>query len=67
MSIIDIMEKACKIGASDIHLTQGSPIIYRIEGELITEGTEKMTGDTLKEFAHILLKKSGLFDSHCLG
>jgi twitching motility protein PilT len=61
MSIIDIMETACKIGASDIHLTQGSPIIYRIEGELITEGTDKMTGDALKEFAHTLMKKSGLF------
>jgi twitching motility protein PilT len=62
MNIIDIMEKACKIGASDIHLTEGSPIIYRIEGELIAEGTMKLNKNILKEYAHTLLKEASILE-----
>jgi twitching motility protein PilT len=63
MPIIDIMKKACEIGASNIHLTEGNPVIYRVEGELITDDTVKLTGDILKEYAHYLLHESGLFSN----
>jgi twitching motility protein PilT len=61
VSIINIMERACHRGASDIHLSEGNPVIYRIEGELVKDGTEKLTEDTLKGYAHTLLTRSGLF------
>lgn len=61
MAIISIMEKACKMEASDIHLTLGSPVIYRVQGTLQKQGEEILTEDTLKEYAYTLLRKGGLF------
>jgi twitching motility protein PilT len=63
MSIIDILRKASKIGASDIHLIEGSPVIYRVEGELIKDGSNNLTEDTLKEYACFLLEESGILNN----
>ena len=38
-----IFTKAAKAGASDVHIAVGSPILFRIDGELHTQGKEKNT------------------------
>lgn len=61
MSIINILEKACSLGASDIHLTYGSPIVYRIHGHLQYMGEDNFTDQDLKEYALYLLTRAGIF------
>ncbi|QNO16106.1 PilT/PilU family type 4a pilus ATPase [Alkalicella caledoniensis] len=63
MSIISILENACKRDASDIHLTYGSPVIYRIQGSLVTVNADILTEETLKEYAYTLLRRAGLFNN----
>lgn len=62
MSIINIMEKACKKEASDIHLTEGSPVIFRIQGNLVAMDSHNITRDILKEYAEFLLKETGYLE-----
>ena len=43
MDFLDIMRNAVEKKASDIHITVGMPIIYRINGKLIKTGEETLT------------------------
>ena len=60
MSLMKIFEDACKENASDIHLSHGSPVIYRIHGKLIEMDSEKLTEEKLKDYARSLLDRAGL-------
>lgn len=61
MSVLNILNDACKKGASDIHLTYGSPVVYRIHGKLVAMNPENLTDQQLKEYAYTLLKRAELF------
>ncbi len=63
MDVINILEMACKRDASDIHLTYGSPVTYRIQGNLVTVGIEDITEDEIKECAKVLLKKANVLEN----
>ncbi|PIR49970.1 type IV pili twitching motility protein PilT, partial [Candidatus Peregrinibacteria bacterium CG10_big_fil_rev_8_21_14_0_10_54_7] len=39
-----IFESARKAGASDVHLAVGSPVLFRIDGELTKQGKTELTG-----------------------
>ena len=45
-----IVRRALERDASDLHMTVGLPPVYRIDGELINEGTERLTNADV-EFA----------------
>lgn len=60
MSIYKILEMACQMEASDVHLTYGSPIIFRIQGELRSVGSEELTDGEIKEYVKELVYHKGL-------
>ncbi|MEZ0536233.1 type IV pilus twitching motility protein PilT [Caldicellulosiruptoraceae bacterium PP1] len=51
LDIDEILKDAFFKNASDIHLTAGSPPIYRINGNLVRIGEEKLLPDTIQNFA----------------
>ena len=46
-----LVEKAAQMGASDIHLTCGLPVRFRIHGELQTVGETPLTHAVLEQYA----------------
>jgi len=35
LSIIDVISKAVEFNASDVHISPGKPIIFRIDGDIV--------------------------------
>ncbi len=56
LALQEILEQAHNQGASDIHLTAGKAVVYRIDGELIELEGEKLTPADIEEFALPLFK-----------
>ncbi|PIR54588.1 type IV pili twitching motility protein PilT [Candidatus Peregrinibacteria bacterium CG10_big_fil_rev_8_21_14_0_10_42_8] len=55
-SIVDtIFTKAEKAGASDVHIVVGSPVIFRIDGELEKQGKQKNTAAKVDQFIKSVL------------
>ena len=52
MTLLDIINEAIRSGASDIHITAGSPAIIRCSGELIRLGEAKLMPDDTNELAN---------------
>ena len=50
-----IFNAAAKAGASDVHLAVGSPIVFRIDGELVFQGKQKNTAAKVDAFIKSLL------------
>lgn len=50
-----IFNKAAKMGASDVHICVGSPIMFRIDGELEHQGKQKSTSTKVQEFIRSVL------------
>ena len=57
MDFIEIVRDATEKKASDIHLTVGMPIIYRINGELIKVGNSKLTPEKTEEISRLVLEE----------
>ncbi len=45
-----LFEKAFKAGASDVHIAEGSPILFRVDGELIPQSKQEMTSAQVDQF-----------------
>ncbi len=45
-----LFEKAFKQGASDVHIAEGSPILFRIDGQLIAQSKQVMTAAQVDQF-----------------
>lgn len=58
LSLIDILSYGAKTGASDIHITVGKPIIYRINGELTSNSEYILKQDDTKLLVYDILDKS---------
>lgn len=59
IDINELLAKSFELKASDIHLTVGSPPVFRVNGDLRTFGEEKlMRQDTLEIAQTIILKES---------
>lgn len=54
-----IFAKACELGASDVHVTVGCPILFRINGELTAETKQNVTAEQAGEFAKAVLGDGG--------
>lgn len=55
MKIVDILQKARDLNASDIHLVVGRPPALRIRGHIEDLGEEKLMPDTIKELIYSIL------------
>jgi len=53
--LIDVLMKAEKLKASDVHFTVGKPPIFRVRGELISGGEENMLPDDVKRICYSLM------------
>lgn len=53
-----IFDKAADMGASDVHITVGSPLLFRIDGELEPQSKEVNTEAKVKEFIKAVLGAS---------
>ena len=51
MNIVEIIDSAIRSGASDVHITAGTPAIIRCAGELIRIGETKLMPDDTKALA----------------
>lgn len=49
-AINKILTEMVQKGASDLHLTVGQPIVFRIDGEIQRQEGAKLTSDTMKSF-----------------
>ena len=49
-----LLERTMELGASDLHVTPGSPPVYRVNGKLMNEG-EKLTMADTEQFARSIL------------
>ncbi|MBF0227381.1 MAG: PilT/PilU family type 4a pilus ATPase [Desulfobacterales bacterium] len=57
--MLNLLKKAVKAEASDLHLTTGAPPILRIHGELIIiEDEEPLTNETNKELIYSILNET---------
>jgi len=45
-----LLTKAAKAGASDVHIVVGQPPLFRIDGELVHQGTAKITKAVSEQF-----------------
>src|SRR3989338_1371096 len=50
-----IFQKASELGASDVHIAVGTPLMFRIDGELIAQTVEKMTDDQVGQIVRMVL------------
>ena len=53
--LIDVLMKAEKLKASDVHFTVGKPPIFRVRGDLINGGDESMMPDDVKRICYALM------------
>ncbi|MCS7318048.1 MAG: PilT/PilU family type 4a pilus ATPase [Candidatus Dojkabacteria bacterium] len=53
-----ILENAIKLGASDIHINSGHPIIYRIKGKIVFSNTKHLTEQDTLNFVQFLISGS---------
>lgn len=54
MDISPIIQQAIEKEASDIHLSVGRPVTYRIHGELVSVGTKPLTAEETEAFARAI-------------
>lgn len=50
-----VFAKACELGASDIHVAVGCPVLFRINGELVPQTKQPLTAPQAEEFAKLIL------------
>lgn len=56
--LIDVLMKAEKLKASDIHFTVGKPPVLRVRGDLISSGEEKMLPEEVEQICFTLMNDS---------
>ncbi|MGN1267790.1 MAG: type IV pilus twitching motility protein PilT, partial [Dorea sp.] len=52
----EIMKRAIGYNVSDIHITVGKPVVFRIDGELVNSDSEVITPKDVEELAYPLFK-----------
>ena len=58
LSILDVLSKAVELNASDIHISPGKPIIFRIDGDLTKVSKYIVTPSDTQAFAEEYLNKN---------
>ncbi len=57
LSLRDLLEQMVKMGASDLHLTVGSPPVVRIDGKLQRLNFDRLTSDQTKKLSYSMLNE----------
>ena len=55
LSLRQLLEEMVKLRASDLHITAGLPAQYRIDGEIISSQTERLTPENTKQVLYSIL------------
>ncbi len=50
-----VFQQAYEAGASDVHLVVGSPVLFRIDGELLSQSKQAITADAAEQFIEAVL------------
>jgi twitching motility protein PilT len=66
MSFKDLVLRASRLGASDLHLESGTPMVARVRGELTPVG-EPLPGQQLMDMARELLSDEDWADFNARG
>ncbi|MBI5268011.1 MAG: type IV pilus twitching motility protein PilT [candidate division Zixibacteria bacterium] len=53
----ELLEQMVQMGASDLHLTVGSPPMVRVDGKLTKTNHDILTGDVIKKLAYSMLNE----------
>src|SRR3989344_2280636 len=54
-SLITLFSKASEVGASDVHIVAGAPILFRINGDLMEQTKQPVTPEQAAEFVSAVL------------
>jgi len=57
MNIQELLKKMIDMRASDLHLTNNSPPLYRVDGRLAPFSTEKLTPDEVQKLAYSIMNE----------
>jgi len=57
VSLLELLEEMVKVGASDLHLTVGSPPVVRVDGKLQRTNHDLLTGEDTKKLAYSMLNE----------
>ncbi|HMA64139.1 MAG: type IV pilus twitching motility protein PilT [Fibrobacterota bacterium] len=55
LSMHDMLKRMGDIQASDLHLTAGSPPLYRVDGSLVPKDNEKLTSEQVLKLAYSIM------------
>lgn len=67
MTIEDILRQASEKDASDIHLSPGSPLMFRIDGDLVPQTEEALTPGTINEIITPILSEEQRMNLNKIG
>jgi twitching motility protein PilT len=57
VTLRELLEQMVQMGASDLHLTVGTPPVVRIDGKLVRMNHEMLTADQIKKIAYSMLNE----------
>ncbi|MCK4632501.1 MAG: PilT/PilU family type 4a pilus ATPase, partial [candidate division Zixibacteria bacterium] len=57
MNLRELLEEMLKMGASDLHLTVGSPPVVRVDGKLVRLNHDHLTGEQTKKLSYSMLNE----------
>jgi len=57
LSMHDMLKRMGEIQASDLHLTAGSPPLYRVDGSLVPKDTERLTSEQVLKLAYSIMNE----------
>lgn len=57
VTLRELLEQMVQMGASDLHLTVGTPPVVRVDGKLIRMNHDVLTGELIKKIAYSMLNE----------
>jgi twitching motility protein PilT len=57
-SLQDLLQKMIEVDATDLHLTVGTPPVYRVNGDLVRIGTEKLLPNDTKKMCYSIMTEA---------
>jgi len=58
MNIQEMLQKMLELRASDLHLTAGSPPLYRVDGRLVPVSVEKLSAEEVLRLAYSIMNET---------
>ncbi len=58
-SLTPLFAKAVELGASDVHVAVGTPIMFRVDGELKSQTAQDVTAEQAEQIVHAMVGDTG--------